>query len=263
MICAVTAQIMIVVALALGTPGFVIFGWLSDKIGRKPIILAGFLLAAATYFPIFKGITHFANPKLETALSSAPVTVIADPSECSFQFKATGTEKYTTGCDVAKSALVNLSVNYNNQDAPKGTPAQVKIGDQTLTSTSPDFAKALPAAIKAHGYPASADPAEINHVMTVLLLWVLVVYVTLVYAPIAAWLVELFPSRIRYSGLSLPYHIGNGWFGGFLPATVFAIVAATGNIYSGLWYPVIIAAMSLVVGLIFLPETKDVDITTN
>ena len=131
---AVTAQIMIVIALALGTPGFVIFGWLSDKIGRKPIILAGFLLAAVTYFPIFKGITHFANPKLETALSSAPVTVIADPSECSFQFKATGTEKYTTGCDVAKSALVNLSVNYNNQEAPKGTPATVKIGEQTLTS---------------------------------------------------------------------------------------------------------------------------------
>jgi len=258
---AVTAQIMIVVALALGTPGFVIFGWLSDRIGRKPIILAGFLLAALTYFPIFKGITHFANPKLEAALSSAPVTVIADPSECSFQFKATGTEKFTTGCDTAKAALVNLSVNYQNQDAAKGTPAQVKIGEQTLTSTEPDFAKALPAAIKTHGYPASADPEDINHVMTVLLLWVLVVYVTLVYAPIAAWLVELFPSRIRYSGMSLPYHIGNGWFGGFLPATVFAIVAATGNIYSGLWYPIIIATMSLVVGFLFLPETKDVDIT--
>jgi len=260
---AVTAQIMIVVALALGTPGFVLFGWLSDKIGRKPIILAGFLLAAVTYFPIFKCITHFANPKLEAALAASPVTVIADPSECSFQFKATGTEKFTTGCDIAKSALVNLSVNYNNQEAPKGTPASVKIGEQTLSSTSPDFAKALPAAVKAHGYPASADPAEINNVMTVVLLWILVVYVTLVYAPIAAWLVELFPSRIRYSGLSLPYHIGNGWFGGFLPATVFAIVAATGNIYSGLWYPIIIAVMSLVVGFLFLPETKDVDIKTN
>src|SRR5271167_3687255 len=174
---AVTAQIMIVVALALGTPGFVIFGWLSDKIGRKPIILAGFLLAALTYFPIFKGITHFANPKLEAALAAAPVTVIADPAECSFQFKATGTEKFTTGCDIAKSALVNLSVNYHNEDAPKGTSAQVKIGDQTLTATSADFAKALPAAIKAHGYPASADPNEINTVMTTLLLWILVIYV--------------------------------------------------------------------------------------
>ena len=257
---AVTAQIMIVVALALGTPGFILFGWLSDRIGRKPIILAGFLLAALTYFPIFKGITHFANPKLETALAASPVTVIADPSECSFQFKATGTEKYTTGCDVAKSTLVNLSVNYTNQEAPKGTPAQVKIGEQTLTSTSPDFVKGLAATIKSHGYPASADPAEINTVMTTLLLWVLVIYVTLVYAPIAAWLVELFPSRIRYSGLSLPYHIGNGWFGGFLPATVFAIVAATGNIYSGLWYPVGVAVMSLIIGFLFLPETKDVDI---
>ena len=259
----VTAQILIVVALALGTPGFILFGWLSDRIGRKPIILAGFLLAALTYFPIFKGITHFANPRLEAALASAPVTVISDPSECSFQFKATGTEKFTTGCDIAKSALVNLSVNYQNQEAPKGTPAQVKVGEQTLTATATDFGKALAAAIKNHGYPASADPADINYVMTTLLLWVLVIYVTLVYAPIAAWLVELFPSRIRYSGMSLPYHIGNGWFGGFLPATVFAIVAATGNIYSGLWYPVGVAVMSLIVGFLFLPETKDVDIRTN
>jgi MFS family permease len=258
---AVPAQIMIVMALLLGTPFFVLFGWLSDKIGRKPIVLAGFLLAALTYFPIFKGITHFANPRLEAALASAPVTVIADPSECSFQFKATGTETFTTGCDIAKSALVNLSVNYTNQDAPKGTPAQVKVGDQTLTATATDFAKSLAAAIKNHGYPATADPNEINHVMTTLLLWLLVIYVTLVYAPIAAWLVELFPSRIRYSGMSLPYHIGNGWFGGFLPATVFAIVAATGNIYSGLWYPVGIAVMSLIIGFLFLPETKDVDIT--
>src|SRR5215475_14269892 len=195
----VPAQIMIVIALALATPGFVLFGWLSDKIGRKPIILAGFLLAAVTYFPIFKGLTHFANPKLEAALNAAPVTVIADPNECSFQFKATGAEKFTTTCDIAKSALVNLSVNYTNQDAPKGTPAQVKVGDQTLTATATDFAKSLAAAIKAHGYPASADPNEINYVMTTVLLWILVIYVTLVYAPIAAWLVELFPSRIRYT----------------------------------------------------------------
>jgi MFS family permease len=256
-----TAQVLILLALGLGTPFFVIFGLLSDKIGRKPIILAGFLLAAVTYFPIFKAITHYANPKLEAALANSPVTVIADPAECSFQFKATGTEKFTTGCDIATSALVNLSVNYTTQSAPAGTPAQVKIGDTTLTATSADFAKALPAAIKAHGYPATADPNDINFVMTTVLLWILVVYVTLVYAPIAAWLVELFPSRIRYSGMSLPYHIGNGWFGGFLPATVFAIVAWTGNIYSGLWYPVAIALMSLVIGALFLPETKDVDIT--
>ena len=260
-VAAVPAQIMIVLALLLGTPFFVLFGWLSDKIGRKPIVLAGFLLAALTYFPIFKGITHFANPRLEAALANAPVTVIADPGECSFQFKATGTEKFTTGCDIAKSALVNLSVNYTNQAAPAGTPAQVKVGDQTLTATAADFAKSLTAAIKNHGYPAAADPNEINYVMTTLLLWLLVIYVTLVYAPIAAWLVELFPTRIRYSGVSLPYHIGNGWFGGFLPATVFAIVAATGNIYSGLWYPIGVAVMSLIIGMLFLPETKDVDIT--
>jgi Sugar (and other) transporter len=258
---AVDAQIMIVIALLLATPGFVLFGWLSDKIGRKPIILAGFLLAALTYFPIFKAITHFANPRLEAALAASPVTVIADPAECSFQFKATGTEKFTTSCDVAKSGLVNLSVNYNNEVAPAGSKAKVKIGEQVLAADSPNFATALAAAIKAHGYPASANPDEINRVMTTFMLWILVVYVTLVYAPIAAWLVELFPSRIRYSGLSLPYHIGNGWFGGFLPATVFAIAAATGNIYSGLWYPIGVALMSLVIGFLFLPETKDVDIT--
>jgi MFS family permease len=258
----VTAWIMIAVSLALGTGGFIFFGWLSDKIGRKPIMLAGFALAVITYFPIFGGLTHFANPKLEQALAAAPVVVTADPNQCSFQFKATGTEKFTTACDIIKSTLVNLSVNYNNEAAPAGTKASVKIGEQNLTADTPNLPAAITAAVKAHGYPASADPAEINHVMTVLLLTILVIYVTMVYGPIAAWLVELFPTRIRYSGLSLPYHIGNGWFGGFLPATVFAIVAATGNIYSGLWYPICVAAMSFVVGLIFLPETKDRNITT-
>jgi MFS family permease len=257
----VTAQIMIAIALLIGTPGFIIFGSLSDRIGRKPIMLAGFALAAVSYFYIFQGITHFANPKLEQALAAAPVTVTADPSECSFQFKATGTEKYTTGCDNIKAALVNLSVNYNNITAPAGTKASVKIGDQTIAADTPNLPAAIAAAVKNHGYPASADPNDINYPMTVLLLVILVVYVTMVYGPIAAWLVEMFPTRIRYSGLSLPYHIGNGWFGGFLPATVFAIVAATGNIYSGLWYPVGVAAMSFVIALIFLPETKDVDIT--
>jgi hypothetical protein len=224
-------------------------------------MLAGFMLGALTYFPLFQGITHFANPKLEAALAAAPVVVTADPNECSFQFKATGTEKFTTGCDTIKSALVNLSVNYNNVTAPAGTKASVQIGSQTITSDTPNLAAAIGAAVKEHGYPASADPNDINYPMTVLLLVILVVYVTMVYGPIAAWLVELFPTRIRYSGLSLPYHIGNGWFGGFLPATVFAIVAATGNIYSGLWYPVVVATMSFVVALFFLPETKDRDIT--
>ena len=263
---ATTAQIMIAIALAIGTPFFIVFGWLSDKVGRKPIMLLGFALAVVTYAPaspvnIFKAITHYANPALEQALATAPVTVIADPAECSFQFKMTGTEKFTTSCDTAKAALVAASVNYKNEAAPKGTPAQVKVGDEAIPTSRPDFTQALMAAIARHGYPVKADPAQVDHVWTVLLLAVLVIFVTMVYGPIAAWLVELFPTRIRYSGLSLPYHIGNGWFGGFLPATVFAIVAATGDIYSGLWYPVVVAAMSFVVGLLFLPETKDVDIT--
>jgi MFS family permease len=258
---AVTSQIMIAIALAVGTPGFILFGWLSDKVGRKPIMMLGFGLAVLTYFPLFQAITHFANPALERALATAPVTVIADPSECSFQFNPVGTAKFTTSCDIAKSALVTRSVNYRNEAAPPGTKAVVKVGDETIPSTTPDFAKAVGDAIAKHGYPAKADPNQINHVMVVVLLTILVIYVTLVYGPIAAWLVELFPTRIRYSGLSLPYHIGNGWFGGFLPATVFAIVAATGDIYSGLWYPVAIAAMSFFVALIFLPETKDVDIS--
>jgi MFS family permease len=257
----VTASILIALSLLIGTPCFILFGALSDRIGRKPIILAGFALAVATYFPIFQGITHFANPKLENALANAPVTVMADPAECSFQFNPTGVQKFTTGCDIIKAALVGLSVNYTNVTAPAGTVASVKIGDQTIAAGTPDVAKNIAAAVKTHGYPASADPNDINYPMTVLLLVILVVYVTMVYGPIAAWLVELFPTRIRYSGLSLPYHIGNGWFGGFLPATVFAIVATTGNIYSGLWYPVGVAAMSFVIGLIFLPETKDRDIT--
>jgi predicted MFS family arabinose efflux permease len=271
-----TANILIALSLAIGTPGFILFGWLSDKIGRKPIMLAGFLLGAATYFMIFQGLTHYANPALERALATAPVTVIADPKECSFQFNPVGISQFRTSCDIAKSALVSRSVNYENQAAPAGTVASVKVGEQTIasfdgvglaaadfTAKSGAFNKALGDAISQHGYPASADPSQINYPMTVLLLTILVIYVTLVYGPIAAWLVELFPTRIRYSGMSLPYHIGNGWFGGFLPATAFAIVAATGNIYSGLWYPIGVAAMSFVVAVIFLPETKDVDITAH
>jgi Sugar (and other) transporter len=269
-----TANILIALSLAIGTPGFILFGWLSDKIGRKPIMLAGFLLGAWTYFIIFQGITHYANPALEKALANAPVTVVADPKECSFQFNPVGISQFRTSCDIVKSALVSRSVNYENQEAPAGTVASVKVGEQTIASfdgvglaaadfaaKSAAFSKSLGDAIAQHGYPSSADPSQINYPMTVLLLTILVIYVTLVYGPIAAWLVELFPTRIRYSGMSLPYHIGNGWFGGFLPATAFAIVAATGNIYSGLWYPVVIAAMSFLVALIFLPETKDVDIT--
>jgi predicted MFS family arabinose efflux permease len=269
-----TATILIAVSLVLGTSGFILFGWLSDKIGRKPIVLAGFALSVATFFMIFQGLTHFVNPALEKALANAPVSVTADPHECSFQFNPVGISQFRTSCDIAKSSLAARSVNYQNVDAPAGTVAAVKVGDQTIASfngvgmpaaefapKSAAFNKTLGDAITMHGYPAAADPAQINYPMTVLLLTILVIYVTMVYGPIAAWLVEMFPTKIRYSGMSLPYHIGNGWFGGFLPATAFAIVAATGNIYSGLWYPIAIAAMSFVVAVIFLPETKDVDIT--
>jgi hypothetical protein len=255
-----TAQILVATALAIGMPFFILFGWLSDKIGRQPIILLGFLLVVVSYFPLFQGITHFANPALEAALAEAPVVVVADPAECHFQFNPIGTARFTSSCDIAKAALVDRSVNYRNEAAPSLTPASVRVGRQTIATTSPDFAKLLDDAIAAHGYPTAADPARMNKAMTVVLLTILLIYVTMVYGPIASLLVELFPTRVRYTGLSLPYHIGNGWFGGFLPATAFAVVAATGDIYSGLWYPIVVAAMSFIVGLMFLPETKDRDI---
>jgi MFS family permease len=270
---AADANIMIALSLAIGTPFFVLFGWLSDKIGRKPIIMAGCLLAAVTYFPLFQALTHYANPALERAVATAPVTVVADPSECSFQFNPVGTSKFVTSCDIAKSFLARRSVNYTNEAAPAGTVASIKVGDTTIESfdgrgLSADDAKAktaaftteASAAVDAAGYPAKADPAAVNWTMVIAVLTVLVIYVTMVYGPIAAMLVELFPTRIRYTSMSLPYHIGNGWFGGFLPTTAFAIVAATGNIYSGLWYPIIIAVMTLVLGTLFIRETKDVDI---
>jgi len=268
-----SANIMIAVALLVATPFFVLFGWLSDKIGRKPIILAGCLIAALTYFPIFKGITHFANPALERAQAEAPVTVIADPATCSFQFNPVGTSSFTSSCDIIKSFLARNSVNYENQAAPAGSVAKVRVGDSEFesfegsglpaaefTQRSGELNKALTAAIRDHGYPAAADPAQMNTFMVTFLLFILVVYVTMVYGPIAAMLVELFPTRIRYTSMSLPYHIGNGWFGGFLPPVAFAVVAATGNIYDGLWYPIIIAVMTLVIGTLFLRDTKDNDI---
>jgi Sugar (and other) transporter len=265
-----TAILMVAAALAIGTPGFVLFGWLSDRFGRKPIIMLGCLLAVVTYLPLFKAITHYANPALEAAVAAAPVAVIADPDECSLQFNPIGTSKFTSSCDVARSALVNQGIPYRNQAAPPGSVAQIKIGQTAIASynaETPDataeaaaFSKALGDALRTAGYPATADPARINHTMVVALLVILVIYVTLVYGPIAAMLVELFPTRIRYTSVSLPYHIGNGWFGGFLPAIALTVVTATGNIYNGLWYPIAIAAMTLVVGVLFLRETKDVDI---
>jgi len=264
-----TTNILTAIALVLATPGFIFFGWLSDKIGRKPIILAGCLLALLTYFPLFEALTRYANPALYAAQASSPVTVIADPAQCSFQFDPIGKNKFdSTSCDIAKSYLAKAGVSYRRVDAPAGTVAQIRSGATTLTAPDPKvvtgaerkaaiaaFQKETKAALSAVGYPDKADPATINKPMVVLILFILVLYVTMVYGPIAALLVELFPTRIRYSAMSLPYHIGNGWFGGFLPTTAFAMVAATGDIYYGLWYPIVVAGATLIVGLFLLPET--------
>ena len=260
---------LVAIALLLGTPFFVIFGWLSDKIGRKPIILAGCLFAVLTYFPIFKALTVAANPALAAATASAPVTVVADPAECSFQFDPVGKKTFSTSCDIAKSALATAGVSYVNQAAPAGTLAIVKIGETSVASfqgsnmpkkafseAKAAWGKTLTSALAAKGYPAKSDPAKMNKPLVVGLLFLLVLYVTMVYGPVAAALVEMFPARIRYTSMSLPYHIGNGWFGGFLPTTAFAMVAATGNIYYGLWYPIVVAAATFVIGLLFVKEMK-------
>ena len=265
-----SANILIALALLIGTPFFVFFGSLSDRIGRKPIIMVGCLIAALTYFPLFKALTHFANPALEAATQKSPIVVVANPDECSFQFNPVGTAKFTSSCDIAKSALAKAGLNYANVAAPAGTLAQIKVGDTTIDTydgkaadakdKGKAFDKTLGSTLKAAGYPAKADPSQLNWPMTVAILAVLVIYVTMVYGPIAAMLVEMFPTRIRYTSMSLPYHIGNGWFGGFLPATAFAIVAAKGDIYSGLWYPVAIAIGTFVIGMLFVKETKDSNI---
>jgi MFS family permease len=266
-----SANLMVAAALLLGTPFFIVMGALSDRVGRKPVILGGMLVAALTYFPIFRGLTHFANPALEAARTTAPVVVTADPATCSVPGDPVGTSKFTSPCDVAKAALVRAGVPYANAAAAPGTPATVTVGSAPAIAaydgTAADakaqgaaFDQTLGAALKTAGYPAKADPARVNRAGVVALLFVLVLYVTMVYGPIAAMLVEMFPTRIRYTSMSLPYHIGNGWFGGFLPTTSFAIVAATGDMYAGLWYPIVIAAVTLVVGALFVRETKHVDI---
>ncbi len=270
---AVTANLMIAAALVIGTPFFVIFGTLSDKIGRKSIIMAGCALAIVTYFPAFKMLAEAANPDLAAAQAKNKVVVVADPAECSFQFNPTGTAKFTSSCDIAKQVLAAGSVSYENEVAPAGTPAVIKIGQTVIPSYASKgipadevkakdaaFKKAVADTLKADGYPAKADPAKMNKGMMIVILTYFVILVTMVYGPIAAMLVEMFPTRIRYTSMSLPYHIGNGWFGGLLPTTSFAIVAQTGNMYNGLWYPIIIAGMTLVIGMLFVRETKDVDI---
>ena len=270
----ITASLLVGAALVIGTPFFLFFGWLSDKIGRKPIILAGCLLAAVCYFPLFSALTTAVNPALAQAQATSPVVVHADPTHCSLQLDLVGKAKYNTlSCDIAESMLAKAGVNYSTVATP-GAVAVVHIGDAAFTAPEPAqipdaaaraaaikaFEDQVKAALAAHGYPAKADPAQINLPMTIGILTLLVLFVTMVYGPIAAMLVELFPTRIRYTSMSLPYHIGNGWFGGFLPAIVFAIVAANGNIYSGLWYPVGVAAFTVVIGLFFLPETRKRDI---
>ncbi|WP_294333451.1 MFS transporter [uncultured Sphingomonas sp.] len=288
-----TANTLAITALLLATPFFLFFGWLSDKVGRKPIILTGCALAALTLFPVFHALTNAANPALARALASAPVTVAADPAECSPQFDPVGQNKFdTTSCDIVKNALAKAGINYENVAAAPGSLATITIGGQRFTAPDPRQltgdarrhaiatftaqvvgAPAVPArgdipakpavtgALAKVGYPAKADPAAMNKPLVVALLFYLVLLVTMVYGPIAAMLVELFPSRIRYTSMSLPYHIGNGWLGGLLPAIGFAMVAANGNIYHGFWYPVVVAAATLVFGLFFLPETfrRDVD----
>ncbi|MGL4435867.1 MAG: MFS transporter [Giesbergeria sp.] len=306
-----TANIMVAISLVIGTPFFIVFGALSDKIGRKPIILAGCLLAAVTYFPVFRALTEAANPDLAKAQAAAKVTVTADPAECSFQFNPTGTKKFTSSCDIAKQQLAGRSVSYDNVVAAAGTPAIIKVGETVVpvkytpemvaeakakaearlaelnaaatkdaaaieaatksvkdlgnekTAGSTLLASNLGAALKAAGYPAKADMAKFDKVKVIIILTYLVILVTMVYGPIAAMLVEMFPTRIRYTSMSLPYHIGNGWFGGLLPTTAFAIVAQTGNMYNGLWYPIIIAGATVVIGGLFIKETKDVDIYAN
>ncbi len=272
-----SADVALIIALTIATVGFLFFGWLSDKIGRKPIILAGCLLGAVTYHYAFSLLTSAANPALEKALASAPVTVTADPADCHVLFDPVGGRVFTSSCDVARNALIASSVNFKMENGAPGSLAKVTVGGKTFDSVNGNavdaktfatqraaFTGAVTAAVGEAGYPVKgADPAAINTPMLIAVLTYLAILVTMVYGPIAAALVELFPTRIRYTSMSLPYHIGNGWFGGLLPPIAVALVAATGNIYAGLWYPIAIAAMTFVVGLIFVPETKDVDITKN
>ncbi|MDT4830909.1 putative sialic acid transporter [compost metagenome] len=268
-----TANLLIAGSLLLGTPFFIFFGSLSDRIGRKKIVMAGCILAALTYFPIFHALTQYGNPDVFAAQEKNPVTVVADPARCAFQFDPVGKARFTSSCDIAKSLLAKKAIPYENEKAETGAVAQIKIGDRVIQGfegtgmaaadfkvQSEAFTAEMSAALKEAGYPEKADPAKTNYIAVLLLLTILVIYVTMVYGPIAAWLVELFPARIRYTSMSLPYHIGNGWFGGFLPTVAFAMVAATGNIYYGLWYPVVVAVMTAILGTLFLPETKDREI---
>lgn len=265
-----TINTLMIAATAVSAVGYVLFGWLSDKIGRKPVMLFGMTLMLVAYFPGFHGLAMTLNPALAEAEARTPVSVIADPADCSLQFDPVGKASFTSSCDIAKSSLANAGVSYTNVAAPPGTPAQVRVGLITVPSADArglpkDVAKSVKASIEAKvkaalthgGYPAKADPARMNLVGAFGVLLVFVIAATALYGPIAACLVELFPTRIRYTAMSLPYNIGTGWIGGFVPFTAFAIVAAVGNIYSGLWYPFAFTALSVVTCLLLLPETKE------
>jgi MFS family permease len=263
------SNLLLAAALLAAVPFYLVVGRLADRFGRKPQVMIGCLIAALTFFPIFRGLTHYANPQIEAAQANSPVVVVADPRECSFQFDPVGGARFTSSCDVAKSVLAGQRIPYSNESAPAGSVAIVKVGGAAVAAfdgatlgaedfktRSAQFKEQLNGLLRTAGYPASADPQHIDYVMVFLLLWMMGVLGVMTYGPVAAWLVELFPPRIRYTSMSLPYHLGNGWFGGFLPSIAFAMIAYTGNIYSGLWFPLVVCLMTAVVGTFFLRETN-------
>ena len=252
------ANTLLIISVVIGAPFFVFFGWLSDRVGRKPILMIGLLLATVLYFPLFKALSHYANPQIDAASRQAPIVVLADSAGCTFQFDPVGKARFDSPCDKVKTFLVKQGLPYSSQAMPAGSAVAVTVGDQRIEGFDE---AAMRAAIDKAGYPAKADAANVNQPMVVLLIVVMILIATMTYGPLAAVMVELFPTRIRYTSMSLPYHIGNGWFGGFLPTVAFAMVAATGDIYYGLWYPIVIAVMTAVLGIFFMPETKDRDIS--
>ncbi|MBT9263252.1 MHS family MFS transporter [Pseudomonas sp. MG-9] len=254
------ANSLLIISVVIGAPFFIIFGWLSDKVGRKPVLMLGLLLATALYFPIFKSLAHYANPAIDQASRQAPITVLADPATCTFQFDPVGKAKFDSPCDKVKTFLVKQGLPYTSAAAPAGSGVQVSIGDVKIDGYDE---AALRGAVTLAGYPQQADLQQINKPMIVALIVALIIISAMCYGPLAALMVELFPTRIRYTSMSLPYHIGNGWFGGFLPTVSFALVVYTGDIFYGLWYPVLITGVSLVVGMFCLRETKNIDLDKN
>ena len=251
------ANMLLIISVVIGAPFFIFFGWLSDRVGRKPILMLGLLLATVLYFPLFKGLSHYANPQIDAASRQSPIVVMADPATCTFQFDPVGKARFDSPCDKVKTFLVKQGLPYSSQAAAPGTDVQVSVGDKQIKGFDE---AAMRGAISEAGYPAKADPSAVNQPMVVLMMVLLTLIATMTYGPLAAVMVELFPTRIRYTSMSLPYHIGNGWFGGFLPTVSFALVVYTGDIFYGLWYPVVITGVSLVVGMLCLKETRNVDI---